>query len=307
MTMSDAHKSFYRIWNDVSDSNNKNINLILVHGMTEHSARYDEFARFLNSNGISVYALDLRGHGKTGEGKERGWYADKDGWMRTALDVIELTHDVKSSYPTYKTVLFGHSMGSYLSRQIISSFPDEFDLAIFSGTGTPNAVIKIFGPFVSWCDKLFNGAKRPSKFMNNMSFASFNKPFKKKDGTTTGFEWLNRDEAEVQKYIDDDDCGFICTSLFFYDFIRGMISATSKKVASKVNKDMPILFISGDKDPVGDFGKGVMSAVELYKNAGVKKVEFKLYKDARHELTNELNKKEVFEDVLKFINDNIAK
>ena len=303
MTMSDGHKSLYRVWNTVSDDVNRNINLILVHGMTEHSGRYDEFARFLNLNGISVYALDLRGHGKTGEGSERGWYAEKDGWMRTALDVIELTHDVKMSYPTSKTIIFGHSMGSYLTRQIISSFPDEYSLAILSGTGTPNWIIKGFGPMVSWFDRLFNGKKNPSKFMNTMSFASFNKPFKREDGTVTGFEWLNRDETEVQKYIDDPDCGFICTSSFFYDFIRGMRSATSKKSASRVNKDMPILFISGDKDPVGDFGKGVKAAEELYKNAGVKTVEMKLYKDARHELTNELCRQEVFNDVLSFIVD----
>lgn len=305
MTMSDGRKSFYRIWNDVNKDNNKNVNLILVHGMTEHSLRYDEFAIFLNKNGITVYALDLRGHGKTGNGYKRGWLSEKNGWMRTILDVIELTHDVKSEFPTYKTVLFGHSMGSYLSRQIVSSFPDEFVAAIFSGTGTPNWVVRTFGPFISSCEKFRIGSKTPSKFMNNMSFNSFNKPFTKEDGSVTGFEWLNRDEKEVQKYIDDPDCGFICTASFYSDLIRGVNKATSKKSASKVNKDLPLLFISGDKDPVGDYSKGVMKAVELYKNAGVKKVEYKLYEGARHELTNELCKDEVFNDVLNFINDNV--
>lgn len=304
---SDMHKSYYRVWKDIDVDKNTNIILVLVHGMAEHSLRYDEFATFLNQNGITVFAPDLRGHGLTGKGEERGWYAEKNGWMRTALDVIELTHDIKSEQPLSKVVLFGHSMGSYLSRQIISSFPNEYEAAIFSGTGTPDAVIKLFGKAITAFEKKRVGAKTPSYLMNLLSFASFNKKFEKDVAEPTGFEWLNRDNKEVKKYIDDPDCAFICTASFFYDFIRGMLSATSKKAAQNVRKDLPILFISGDNDPVGSFGEGVKKAAELYKNAGVETVECKLYKDARHELTVELCKKEVFEDVLKFIKDQCEK
>lgn len=302
MTTSDSHTLFYREWK-ADDGNDKKIAMILVHGMTEHSLRYEEFAHFLNKNGISVFAPDLRGHGNTGKGDERGWYAEKNGWMRTCLDVIELTHSVKSLNHFTKFVLFGHSMGSYLSREIISSFPSEFDAAVFSGTGMPTFVMKAFGPMVSSIERKRIGAKTPSEFMNKMSFASFNKHFEKKGESHTGFEWLNRDEKEVQKYIDDPDCGFVCTSSFFYDFIRGIIHATSKKVASSVRKDLPILFVSGDEDPVGDFSKGVIKASKRYIKAGINDVTVKLYKGARHEIAFELCKNEVMSDVLNFIKD----
>lgn len=305
MTMSDGHVSYYRAWTNVSSRNDKKINMFIVHGMAEHSARYDEFATFLNENGITVYAPDLRGFGKTGEGKERGWYAEKNGWMRAALDVIELVHDIKSTDPTSTTILFGHSMGSYLSRQILSSFPNEFSLAIICGTGTPSAAIKIFGRPLAWLEKVRIGAKTPSAFMNKLSFSSFNKPFEKGVDSPTGFEWLNRDKAEVQKYIGDPDCGDVCSASFFYDFLRGMCKATSRKAVQKVNKDIPMFFIAGDKDPVGSFGKGVIKAASSYKKAGVKSVSIKLYPDARHELIVEKCKKEVFNDVLSFIEANV--
>ena len=305
MTMSDGHISYYHAWTDVNKNCDKKINMFIVHGMAEHSLRYDEFATFLNNNGIAVYALDLRGFGKTGEGKERGWYAEKNGWMRTALDVIELVHDVKSTQPTSVAVLFGHSMGSYLSRQIISSFPNEFALAIICGTGTPGAVIRIFGRPLTRFEKFRIGAKTPSKLMNKLSFGSFNKPFEKETDNPTGFEWLNRDQNEVKKFIDDPDCGDICTASFFYDFIKGMCMATSNKAVHRVNKDIPLFFISGDKDPVGSYGKGVIKAASSYKKAGVKSVNIKLYPNARHELIVELCKDEVFNDVLSFIKSNV--
>ena len=302
---SDSHTLYFRQWDEVE--NDKKIVMILVHGMTEHSYRYEEFAHFLNQNGIAVFALDLRGHGNTGKGEERGWYAEENGWMRTALDVIELTHMVKSLNKYDKFVLFGHSMGSYLSREIISSFPNEFDAAVLSGTGMPTFTIKAFGPMVSAIERKRIGAKTPSTLMNKLSFASFNKHFEEKGKPSNGFEWLNRDEKEVQKYIDDPDCGFVCTSSFFYDFIRGMIHCTSKKAASKVRKDLPILFVSGDEDPVGNFSKGVISASRRYIKAGVEDVTVKLYPGARHEIVFELCKGDVMRDVLSFIDEKCAK
>lgn len=292
----DNKKIYYYQWRETAPY--CNINFFIIHGMAEHAARYNEFAEYLSSFGIRVYALDLRGHGSTAKDDIKGYFAPSLGWLRVCLDIFEFKKSIKAD-KSVKNVIFGHSMGSYIAKSVISLYPKEFDACVLSGTGYPNAIIKLFGRPITLIDCLINGKKNPSHLMNCLSFSSFNKKFEK-DGDT-GFEWLNSNQKEVEKYVNDKNCGFVCTSLFFYDFIRGMLFSSSKACIKEIKKDLPILFVSGSDDPVGSFKKGVLKSAEVYKNIGIKDVRTIFYDNKRHEILLEDVKDDVYRDIKEFV------
>ena len=288
---SDGHKLAYNLW---LPSPNTEIRAFLqiLHGMAEYSDRYEKFARYMNKKGIAVFANDHRGHGATASEDEIGWFAETNGWDRIADDAFELADFITSQYGATTTFLMGHSMGSFLARTVMVKHPDFYTGVIIMGTGCGKGLAGKFGKFIAKQQIKKYGSKAPGKVLNKLSFGSYNKQF---NPAITDYDWLSRDQKEVEKYIKDEKCGFLCTNGFFYDLLTGVEVANSRENAESLPKDLPLLIISGDMDPVGDFGKGVKKVYNLYVNAGIVDVTLKLIPDARHELLNEINKKEVYE------------
>ncbi len=285
------------------DDDNVRAIVQISHGMAEHAARYERFAEVLTREGFVVYANDHRGHGKTaGSLNNVGFLAKKDGWNLVVKDMFKLTIICKNEYIGVPVILFGHSMGSLLSREYITRHGHEINGAILSGTaGNPGSLGKT-GVLIAKLASLFFGKRSKSNLLNYLSFGKFNKGFVP---NRTDFDWLSSDNAEVDKYVNDPYCGGVFSAGFFKDFLSGIIDLYNEDKLEEVPKMLPLLFLSGEKDPVGNNGKGVTETFELYKQTGLMDVSMKLYKDSRHEILNEVNRKEVYKDIIDWINTKI--
>ncbi|MBF0226431.1 MAG: alpha/beta hydrolase [Desulfobacterales bacterium] len=275
----------------------------LSHGMAEHISRYGDFASFLAESNFAVFGNDHRGHGKTAGSLENvGFFAEENGWELVVDDMHLISKLIKKEYPNVPVFTLGHSMGSFLCRHFMILYGNEINGAILSGTSGDPGFLGTMGMGVAKLASFFKGKKALSPIMDALSFGSFNKGFKP---AKTKFDWLSRDEASVQKYIDDPYCGGIFSSGFFQDMLRGIKFINKKENIAKIPKDLPIYIFSGEKCAVGKNTKGVMEVANSFINAGIKDVSHKIYKDARHEMLNETNKKEVYSDVLNWLNAHI--
>ena len=275
----------------------------IIHGIAEYIDRYDEFMSFLADNGIIAVGTDHLGHGKSIESEEQtGFFAYENGWDYVVRDEEVLRLAMHENYPELPIIVFGHSMGSFMARTLLIRYPDAFNAAIISGTGNQGAALVNGGLIMGNLVTGLKGAHHYSKFLNNLAFGSYNKIY---DNPKTEYDWLSRDEANVQKYIDDPLCGFIPTCSLFRDMMTGVKFITNKKNLTAMNKDMPVYFMSGDMDPVGECGKGVQKAYNNFLEAGMKDVSIKLYPGGRHEMLNEINKDEVYTDILAWLDSKI--
>lgn len=271
----------------------------IAHGMAEHAKRYGHFAEKLTSSGYIVYANDHRGHGKTAESVEKIGYCGEDGFTWKVKDMKQLTSIIKKENPKQPVYLFGHSMGSLLSQTYMFLYGEELKGVILSGTSGKQGVLVSLGILIAKGQVKKLGPEAPSLVMDKMSFGKFNDRFKP---IRTKFDWLNRDEKEVDKYIEDPLCGGVFSAGFFYDFLNGVKNMHKKENMAKIPKTLPIFLIAGDKDPVGKECKTISSLIQAYKKLGIKDVNYKFYKDARHEILNEINKEEVMRDVINWLN-----
>ncbi|MGV3487431.1 MAG: alpha/beta hydrolase [Tuberibacillus sp.] len=275
----------------------------IAHGMVEHGARYGRFAEALTAEGMAVYANDHRGHGKTAKSEdEKGHFADDNGWDIAVKDMKELTDLIKNEHRELPIILFGHSLGSFLSRRYAQMYGDNLSALILSGTGGNPGIMGSLGLMIARREVRRKGKRDKSELMNKLIFGGYNKAFKP---ARTPFDWLSRDEREVDKYIEDPDCGFLASTAFYADLIQGLKELDRSDKLSRMPKDLPILFISGDQDPVGGNGKGVLQVYQNFMKAGMKDVTCKLYKGGRHELLNETNRDEVTQDILRWIQEKI--
>lgn len=273
----------------------------IAHGMSETAIRYKEFAQELTKNGYVVYINDHRGHGITAKTIDNiGYLAEKDGFTCLVEDMNILTNIIKEENSHLPIYLFGHSMGSFVSQRYIMEYGDNLAGLILSGSNGKHGKILKVAQLISKSEIKKHGRRHRSKKLDNLIFGGNNKGFKP---SKTDFDWLSRDEKEVQKYIDDPFCGVLFTCGFFYDFIKGLQEVEDKENLKKVPLDLPIYIMSGDKDPVGKNGKGVLRLKDRYVNLGVKKVSCKLYEGGRHEMLNEINKEEVIKDIISWLNE----
>ena len=271
--------------------------LQIAHGMAEHIDRYDEFASFLAENGVLVYGNDIAGHGKSiGAGMPKGYFGEKNGWDAIVKDMETMRELVKKDFPAIPFILIGHSMGSFLARTYAGRNGEDFDAYIFSGTAGANPVLGI-GKWIAKREIKKTGGKLPSQTLFKMSFGSYNNAFKP---NRTVNDWLSRDEAKVDAYVADEYCGFPFTACAMYDVFTGLTEISNEKWAKRVPK-RPILMFSGAQDPVGGQGKGVKQAHGWLTKTD-HDAELKLYEGGRHEMLNEINRKDVYGDVLLFIN-----
>jgi alpha-beta hydrolase superfamily lysophospholipase len=270
--------------------------LQLTHGMAEHIDRYEDFAKFLSENGILVYGQDHASHGKSWkEGMPRGFFGRENGWDALVQDMRTLKDLVSKEYPGLPYILLGFSMGSFLARTYAGRDGTDFDAYIFSGTAGRNPVLGI-AKLIARREIKKNGGVQPSLTLYKLSFGSYNKAFQP---NRTEADWLSRDTAAVDAYNADDQCGYPFTAYGMLDLFNGLSEISGIEWARRVPK-RPIFIFSGGEDPVGGKGKGVKQVYGWLKETG-HEAEMKLYPGARHEMLNELNKDEVYKDVLLFI------
>lgn len=268
----------------------------LVHGMTEYINRYNRLLSALATAGYLCVGFDNLGHGNTAKEGDLGFIAEKDGWSYMVDDVKRFADEVKSEYPNLPYYLMGHSMGSFITRTAISRYPDIADKYICCGTGGANPFASV-GLLICDIIKAFRGSHAVSPFIENMAFGAYNKRF---DGDTN-YEWLTKDRNVIEKYSKDRFCTFHFTVSAMHDLIKLNKVCNSKKCFENTKKDLPILIVSGDMDPVGNYGKGVTQVYNKFKASGNKNVTMFLYKDCRHEIHNDTCAEQMTEDILKFL------
>ncbi len=272
----------------------------IAHGVAEHKERYDAFMQFLAAQGIAAFANDHLGHGQSICAEEnRGFFAEKDGWNTVVRDMKALHDRLEERFPGLPRILFGHSMGSFLSRTYVIQCPEDFSAAIFCGTGQQSPLLVTLGLGIASLTAKCRGVKYHSRRLQNIVFGGYNKRI---PNPRTPYDWLSCNEANVDAYLADPLCGGISSVGLFRDMLRGIRFLSGRKNIQKIPKDLPLLLVAGAEDPVGDYGKGPSLACELYRSAGIRDVSLKLYEHARHELLNEANREEFFQDLLTWMN-----
>lgn len=300
---SDGEEIFAYNWRPEDENNNVKGIVQIAHGMAEAAHRYKRFAEKLVKEGYIVYANDHRGHGKTAPSLDEIGYIGPDGYNRMVQDMKEFTDLIRDrENKDLPLFLFGHSMGSFLAQRYISHYGDNIQGVILSGTSGDQGFVLNIGISIAKREVAKKGPKARSPRLNNLSFGSYNKKF---EPSRTEFDWLTRNEKEVDKYIKDPYCGGIFTTSFYYDFFKGLKENFEKSNLENIPKNLPIYIFAGDKDPVGNMGKGVLKLVKCYQRLGIKDLEYKLYKDGRHEMLNEINRDEVMEDVINWLDKHI--
>jgi alpha-beta hydrolase superfamily lysophospholipase len=272
----------------------------IAHGMAEHAARYARVAEALVGAGYAVYANDHRGHGKTGAG-ELGWLGP-DGFRRAVQDLVQLLVFEKAENPGAPAVIFGHSMGSYMVQAFLIENGSQVRAAVLSGTGGKPPAIASAGRVVARIERMRVGARGVSGLLQSLSFDDFNKAFRP---NRTAFDWLSRDEAEVDKYIADPLCGFPVSTQLWIDLLDGLGDIARPDRQAKVPRDLPIYVFAGSEDPVGARTKSVEQLLGAYGRAGVLDVAHKFYPGARHETLNETNRDEVTRDLVAWLDTHV--
>lgn len=276
--------------------------IVLHHGMAEHQERYRGFIEFLTSNGIAVFMHDMANHGKSNVNfEDTGYFGEKDGYKFLVKDLKTTFDMAKTAYPNEKIIVMGHSMGSFITRCFTAWYADAgFSGAIYMGTGGSNPAAAAGDILSAFLSKM-QGPKHKSKFIDKVTFGSYNKRFEGR----TNYDWLTRDNEIVDKYITDEYCGFLFSVQGMNDLVKLNINANSAEWYNSVPKDIPILVISGDMDPVGNYGAGLNEIHTKLLESGHAKAQLKLYEGGRHEILNEINKGEVYADILSFVENNV--
>ncbi len=264
----------------------------IVHGMSEHSMRYAHFAKWLNQKQISVYAHDHRGHGKTAKSIENvGFIAQRKGWNKLVRDVHSLNQIVKSNHSGLKVIILGHSMGSFIVRDYINSFPEDVNATILSATGGKIGWFGLVGLCIAKLNALILGKKNRSQILDKLTFGKNNKRIKKLKSEK---DWLTRDHEKVQEYLNDPFCCQHFTAQFYVDLATGVIRVSSSNSVKNIPKDMPLLIFAGTMDPIANYGHSVSEVANMYRSSGIKHVSERIFQDGRHEMLNEINKLEVY-------------
>lgn len=277
----------------------------IVHGMSEHVERYDEFARYLVSRGYIVCANDHIGHGESvADPSEWGCLPSVGGKEVLINDVHELRKTVASRYARQTPyIMFGHSMGSFIVRAYLARFAEGLAAAVICGTGQQPLLLSKFGNLVARRIAASKGDAYKSTFLDGLGAGSF---AKKIDNPRTEFDWISTDDAVVDAYIADESCGVMFSAGGYATLTDLTGEVVTAAAAGAVPADLALLFVAGALDPVGDMGKGVERAVEQYRRAGVETVDLKLYEGMRHEILNEPGRAEVYADVADWIDEHRA-
>ncbi|MGL5592785.1 MAG: alpha/beta fold hydrolase [Cetobacterium sp.] len=265
----------------------------IIHGMSEYSKRYLSFTDFLNKNRYIVVLSDHRGHGE--EALKNGTL----GLFSSSFDIlvfdqVNISKNLKEQFPNLPFYILGHSMGSFIAQKHMKVYSKEKFNYIFMGSCYERKFMTFVGKALFKSISLLTD--NPKKIFNNIIFLGTNSKIKDNDKNSSS--WLSRDPKVVKEFLDDPHCGFSYTPKFYYNFLDFLSKLYNRDSFNFVNKATPILIISGEADPIGLYGLGVKSLYNFYLNLGFSKLSLKLYKDCRHEILNELNKNQVYDDIL---------
>lgn len=297
LSAADGHRILVDIWRPAQPR----ILIHLFHGLGEHTARYERFAQFCNEAGIAIAAHSHRGHGENCSDEQLGHYADSDGWQRVLDDARTVNQHVAGQMADLPLVILGHSMGSYIAQAFVMrgySYPAA--LILSGSTHAPRGQL-VIGHWLAGLIRL-GGRRRKSPLLNKMGFGDFNKRFAP---ARTDFDWLSRDEAEVDKYLNDRLCGAPSSAQLWYDLTGGLLETRSRNALRKVPADLPILITGGSDDPVGG-RPGMQRLADAYQGSGHTKVSLRIYEQGRHEMFNETNRGEFFADLVEWTEKTIT-
>ncbi|GAB3261631.1 alpha/beta hydrolase [Chitinimonas naiadis] len=279
--------------------------VVVSHGMAEHAGRYDALASYLNEHDCEVWALDHRGHGQSVQDRRIGHFGDQQGFKRVVADLMQLIVHARSQHPDLPLVLIGHSMGSFVARALMLIRPALVDGYVLSATGFRQTPLARWMARIAGWQGRRHGADKPSPFMSKLVFGTFNLRFLPK---RTAFDWLSRDSKVVDAYIADPECGFDCTPRLWQDLFEAIIDMEKREAGgSTLHATLSVLLLAGTHDPVSMGGKGCRQLAERYLHIGLRDVVVKLYPKGRHEMFNETNQAEVWQDLLTWINRRFPK
>ena len=262
----------------------------IAHGMNEYTGRYEWFARNLNEMGYVVVGDDHRGHGETDP--DTLGYADGNMFSDTVKDMASIAKYYREKYPNLKYILFGFSYGSFLTQAFIERYPRFLDGAIIAGSARQNGAAVRLGDMLSTLGCMVKGENAPANFVNKTVFGGYDKKFEDR-------EFLSTDSENNEKYHADPLCNFVCSNNFYRGFFRGMKRLYTKSAASGLDRNLPLLLISGKDDAVGGLGKGTRRLYEFYKKQGIKDVDLHLIEGSRHEFLNEKENRDEGMQVIK--------
>lgn len=275
----------------------------IVHGMAEYIERYEEFAEFLTDRGCVVTGDDHLGHGNSvSKAGKYGYFCEQDPATVLVRDEHRLKKTTQALYPDVPYIIMGHSMGSFITRNYMFRYGTGISAAIIMGTGMqPPALLKV-SKAVAHIQMAFCGPKHVSGLIDKLAFGSYNKQI---ENPATSFDWLSRDGERVAKYMADPLCGFVFTANGFLTLFELIDRLNRRENLERIPGTLPVFMVSGDADPVGDYGRGVQKAYESLRDAGVENISLKLYKGGRHELLNETNRDEVMQDIFRWIEETV--
>lgn len=266
----------------------------VVHGLGEHAARYERFAKTCNDNNLIVVAHNHRGHGAS-EGN--GHFADADGWDKVIADVLQVREDIADRYPELPVVLLGHSMGSFVAQSFVMRHGGNYVALILSASTLASRVELAIGHAIAGIAAAIFGKRRTSALLNYLWIGKLNNSFRP---YRTALDWLSRDAVEVDRYIADPFCGGLYSNRLWYDLTGGLLEITSSNSIASVRTDLPILIMGGEYDPVG--GRiGLARLADAYRKSGHDNLILSIYPGGRHEMLNETNRNEVTADIISWV------
>jgi len=273
----------------------------IAHGLSEHGARYARLAAALNAAGYAVYTNDHRGHGPKAAPADLGHFADDGGWGKVVGDFWTMNRLIAKEQPGVRIIFLGHSLGSFLGQDFVAEHSDALAGAAYSGSSGKPPAIATLGRLIARAERLRLGKRGKSQLLGQMWFGAYNKPFAP---ARTEFDWLSRDEKDVDAYVADPCCGFPFTTQLAIDVLDALPSLSSPQSLARIRRDLPIYVFSGERDPVGANIQGLIDAL---KGAGFTRLTTRIYPGARHETLNETNREEVTRDLIAWLDAVVGK
>ena len=278
--------------------------LQVVHGMAEYIDRYDDFATYMAERNILVVGDDHLGHGKSvGAGETKGYFCDSDAPKVLVEDEHTLQKKMQEAYPGVPYFVMGHSMGSFITRNYLTQYGKEIQGSILCGTGMQPKWLLTVSMALTGLLTCFQGQGHVSKFMDKACFGNYNKAIEKPRTTS---DWLTHDEACVDAYLQDPDCGFVFTLNGFMTLFRLIMQLHNKAYVNQMPKELPVFIAAGREDPVGNYGKAVEQVYHSYRDMGMQDVSCRLYENMRHEILNETEKETVYKDLYRWLDHHIV-
>lgn len=269
----------------------------LVHGMSEHSGCYDDVARHLNDAGFSVFAHDHCCHGENVPVAELGVVSESQTWSHILWDMYSINTLIREACPETPVAVLGHSMGSFIAQRFAQQHPDCVDFLLLEGSSFEPRWLTFAARYIAAIECARQGEKGKSRVLHALTFGGFNRSIK---NPRTDFDWVSRDTAFVDAYVDDPRCGFQVSNAFWRDMFRFLHVLYSREALAEFRVDLPVYLFAGDRDPVGHNGKGVQK-LAVWLSTRLSKVTVKLYPQARHDVLHEINRQEVIEDVVAWL------